>query len=102
MRGGTIAMRGTGFNPLDRRSLRAWQPDVGGDNREQIQRLLANLPLAVEQELTPRQRQILLMRFDRGMRVTDIAAELGLTKSAVSRSLSRSTERLFKALRYSL
>ena len=95
-------MRGTGFNPLDWRGLRAWQPDEGGDNREQIQRLLANLPLAVEQELTPRQRQILLMRFDRGMRVTDIAAELGLTKSAVSRSLSRSTERLFKALRYSL
>jgi len=78
-----------------------WQQG-GEDNRRQIQRLLTNLPLAVEQELTPRQRQILDMRFNRGMRVSDIARELGISKSAVSRSLARTTDRLFRALRYSL
>lgn len=95
-------MRNTPFSPLDRASLMMWQQEGGGDNRRRIQRLLTNLPLAVEQELTPRQRQILRMRFDEGMRVSDIARELGISKSAVSRSLSRTTYRLFRALRYSL
>lgn len=94
-------MGNTPFNPLDRASLQMWQQG-GEDNRRQIQRLLTNLPLAVEQELTPRQRQILDMRFNRGMRVSDIARELGISKSAVSRSLARTTDRLFRALRYSL
>ena len=95
-------MQNTPYDPLDKASLLMWQQGGQSDNRQQIQRLLSNLPLAVEQELTPRQRQVLAMRFTRGMRVTDIAAELGITKSVVSRTLSRATERLFRALRYSL
>ena len=43
-----------------------------------------NLPLAVEEELTPRQRQLLRMHFTQGKRVTDIAQELGISKSTVS------------------
>ena len=37
------------------------------DNRQQIRRLLVNLPLAVEEELTPRQRQMLTLYYDQGM-----------------------------------
>ena len=62
----------------------------------------SNLPLAVQQELTPRQREILQMRFTGGMSITGIAKELGLNKSTVSRSLTRSVERLYRSLRYSL
>ena len=64
--------------------------------------MLSNLPLAVQQELTPRQREILQMRFTGGMSITGIAKELGLNKSTVSRSLTRSVERLYRSLRYSL
>ena len=90
------------FDPIDIASLCLWRQEESGDNRERIRRLLSNLPLAVQQELTPRQREILRLRFTGGMIVTAIAEKLGLNKSTVSRSLARSMERLYKSLRYSL
>lgn len=90
------------FDPIDIASLCLWRQEESGDNRERIRRLLSNLPLAVKQELTPRQREILRLRFTGGMSVTAIAEKLGLNKSTVSRSLARSMERLYKSLRYSL
>ena len=90
------------FDPIDIASLCLWRQEESGDNRERIRRLLSNLPLAVQQELTPRQREILRLRLTGGMSVTAIAEKLGLNKSTVSRSLARSMERLYKSLRYSL
>lgn len=49
-----------------------------------------------------RQRQLLRMHFTQGKRVTDIAQELGISKSTVSRTLARCTQRLYRTLRYSL
>lgn len=95
-------MKNTRYDPLDKASLQLWQQGDREDNRQQVQRLLTNLPLAVERELTPRQRQIVDMRFSRGMRVSEIADELGVSRSVVSRTVSRATDRLFRALRYSL
>lgn len=90
------------YDPIDITSLCLWRQEQSGDNQERIRRLLSNLPLAVQQELTPRQREILQMRFTGGMSITGIAKELGLNKSTVSRSLTRSVERLYRSLRYSL
>ena len=90
------------YDPIDIASLCLWRQEQAGDNQDRIRRVLSNLPLAVHQELTPRQRQILQMRFTGGMSVTAIAKELRLNKSTVSRSLNRSMERLYKSLRYSL
>ena len=67
----------TRYDPLDRASLQLWMEGRNDDNHLQLERLLRNLPLAVGQELTPRQRQIL-------------------------RTLNRAVERLFRTLRYSL
>lgn len=90
------------YDPIDIASLCLWRQEQSGDNQERIRRLLSNLPLAVQQELTPRQREILQMRFTGSMSITGIAKELGLNKSTVSRSLTRSVERLYRSLRYSL
>lgn len=90
------------YDPIDIASLCLWRQEQSGDNQERIRRLLSNLPLAVQQELTPRQREILQMRFTGGMSITGIAKDLGLNKSTVSRSLTRSVERLYRSLRYSL
>lgn len=90
------------FDPIDIASLCLWREEQSGDNQDRIRRLLNNLPRAVQQELTSRQREILHLRFTCGMSVTAIAEKLGVNKSTVSRSLNRSMERLYKSLRYSL
>ena len=55
---------------------------------------------AMQEELTPRQRQLAEMHFLRQMPVGDIALELGLSPSTVSRTLSRARKNLKKYLRY--
>ena len=47
-------------------------------------------------------RRVLELRFVAEWSISDIARELGLNKSTVSRSLARSMERLYRSLRYSL
>ena len=90
------------YDPIDIASLCLWREAQSDDNQDRIRRLLSNLPRAVQQELTPRQREIMHMRFTRDMSISAIAQELGVNKSTVSRSLTRSMERLYKSLRYSL
>ena len=82
--------------------MTVWLRDHAEDNSEQLERLRRGLRRAREQELTPRQRQLLRMHFTQGKRVTDIAQELGISKSTVSRTLARCTQRLYRTLRYSL
>lgn len=95
-------MAGIPYDPLDMASLQLWARENRDDNRLQIERLLRNLPMAVEQDLTDRQRQILRMRYSQSMTVSSIARELGINKSTVSRTLSNSTMKLYRSLRYSL
>ena len=95
-------MNFTQFDPMALASVRQWRKEEDGDNRDRVERLLSNLPLAMEQELTERQRLILTLHFFRGLTVTEIAQELGISKSTVSRSMARATEKLFCVLRYSL
>lgn len=96
------AGRPSPYDPLDMASLQLWTEADRTDNRETIERLLRNLPMALMEELTDRQRQLLLMRYSRGMSVSDIAREVGLNKSTVSRTISNSISKLYRALRYSL
>lgn len=97
-------MPSTPFNAsaINQASFRLWEQAEREDNSEQMKRLLTNLPIAMQEELTERERQIMQMHFNQNMRVTEIARELGIQKSTVSRAISRATEKLFRALRYSL
>lgn len=54
------------------------------------------------QELTARQQQVLTLFFDQQMNMTEIAAELGVHRSTVSRTLHRAMDRLYRVLRYAL
>ncbi len=82
--------------------MAAWLRATAPDNKDDIQRLKRNLRMARREELTPRQRQMLKMRFDQKMSVTDIARELGVNKSTVSRTIRRAKTRLYRCLRYTL
>ena len=82
--------------------MTVWLQENADDNQEQIERLLRNLRKARVQELTPRQQQMLSMRFEQNMSVTEIAQELGLNRSTVSRTLRRAQNRLRRCLQYAL
>ena len=93
--------------PFDTRSsewagdMTVWLRENANDNQEQIERLLRNLRKARVQELTPRQQQMLAMRFEQNMSGAEIARELGLNRSTVSRTLRRAQKRLRRFLQYS-
>ena len=82
--------------------LTVWNRQNAGDNSERLERLRRNLRQARERELTPRQRQMLELYYDQGMTIPQIAGELGLNRSTVSRTLRRARDRLYRFLRYAL
>lgn len=102
-------MRSTRYErPFDTRAsewigdLTVWNRQNAGDNSERLERLRRNLRQARERELTPRQRQLVSLYYDQGMNIPQIAEELGLNRSTVSRTLRRARDRLYRCLRYAL
>lgn len=76
---------------------------VGNDsNRRQLELMRDALKKAIRRELTERQQYILTEYYFKERSMTDIAKELGVTKSTVSRHISRSKERLKQSLKYGL
>lgn len=82
--------------------LTVWLRESAGDNSERLERLRRNLRRAREEELTPRQRELLELYFDQGMTIPQIARRLSLNRSTVSRTIRRAKERLYRCLRYTL
>ena len=82
--------------------MTAWIAAHAGDNESDLKRLKRNLRLAREEELTARQRELLRLRYEENMTVSEIAEAIGRDKSTVSRTLSRARRRLYQCLRYGL
>ena len=95
-------MKNTAYDLMDLGSLQRWQKTLGGDNRERLDRLARYLPVAIAEELTPRQQQLLHMFYYDGKSVSAIARELSVNKSTVTRTLQRAQDRLRKSLRYAM
>lgn len=89
-------MKHTEFDLGQLAGLREWQRDEG-DNSERLRRL----PDAMA-DLTPRQRQMVRLRYGEKLSVTDIALRLGVNKSTVSRCLRRARQQLYRRLRFAL
>lgn len=62
--------------------------------------MAASVKRAIDRELTRRQRQMVYMYYLEQMRMQDIADELGLSVSSVSRTIKRGRRRLKNCLRY--
>ena len=71
-------------------------------NNRQLTALKQALVRAIDSELTERQKAMVIEFYFKGETVTSIAQKYGVSKSTVSRHLSRSRERLKKALKYGL
>ena len=105
MKEGIIAMKSTPYRVRNNEvygDMSAWIAAHAGDNESDLARLKRNLRLAREEELTARQRELLRLRYEENLSVSEIAALIGLDKSTVSRTLSRARRRLYKCLRYGL
>ena len=70
------------------------------DNSGQLRQLRRNLASALREDVTERQRQVLLLYYDQGMTMKEIARELGVDRSTVSRTMKRGEQRLRRCLRY--
>lgn len=82
--------------------MTVWLRDNANTNSELLTRLRQNLRRARQQELTPRQQQVLTLYYDQGMNITQIAQTLGVNCSTVSRTIRRAKQRLYRCLRYCL
>ncbi|MCI1965662.1 MAG: sigma-70 family RNA polymerase sigma factor [Oscillospiraceae bacterium] len=80
----------------DRLNLNREGRNDGGEHK----RMLRTLMLAAQGELTGRQMQCVILCYKEGKSVSEIAAELGLAPSTVSRHLKKARLRLQKILRY--
>lgn len=82
--------------------MTVWLRNNANTNSELLTRLRQNLRRARQQELTPRQQQVLTLYYDQGMNMTQIAQTLGVNCSTVSRTIRRAKQRLYRCLRYCL
>lgn len=71
-------------------------------NSKDIRKLQNVLIKVIQEQLTKRQSQIMLMYFFEKKNITHISNELNLNKSTVSRSLHASLKKLNQILRYYL
>lgn len=73
---------------------------MSADNSQEISRLKRNLIRALREDVTPRQRQTLLLYYSDGLNMREIGERLGVDKSTVSRTIKRGERRLRRCLRY--
>ena len=73
---------------------------LGTDNADAHNRLLKNLSAALTEELTPRQREAMTLYYITGLNMRQVAREMGVNISTVSRTLERGRRRLCRCLRY--
>ncbi|OUN22555.1 sigma-70 family RNA polymerase sigma factor [Flavonifractor sp. An82] len=70
------------------------------DNAEQMGRLRRNVMLAIQEDITPRQRECMVLYYQKGLNMRQIAELTGVDKSTVSRNIKRGESRLRRCLRY--
>ena len=73
---------------------------MSADNSHEVSRLKRNLIRALQEDITPRQRQALMMYYAEGLNMREIGAKLGVDKSTISRTIKRGERRLQRCLRY--
>ncbi|MBR2151945.1 MAG: sigma-70 family RNA polymerase sigma factor [Clostridia bacterium] len=78
---------------------RFYQNDLKMNNDQRLSAENAVI-MAIDEELTNKQREVLLLYYFEGKSTIEIAKMLGVNKSSVSRLLSRAKMRIEKVLKY--
>ncbi|MCM1330395.1 MAG: sigma-70 family RNA polymerase sigma factor [Ruminococcus sp.] len=74
--------------------------DAAGSNSARHSLILKVLRNVVENEISPRQRQVIILYYFQKMNISEIACELGVNKSTVSRTVSRGRRNIMERLKY--
>ena len=80
--------------------MAAFSRIMAADNSQQLSRVKKNLAIALREDVTARQQEILLLYYVQGLNMRQIGEELGITCSTVSRTIKRGEARLRRCLRY--
>ncbi|MCI8304756.1 MAG: sigma-70 family RNA polymerase sigma factor [Lawsonibacter sp.] len=73
---------------------------IQADNSQEVSRLKRNLIRCLREDITAKQRQVLLLYYAEGKNMREIGEVMGLDKSTVSRTIKRGERRLQRCLRY--
>lgn len=80
--------------------MAAYARMMSQDNSGELQQIRCNLLRALREDVTARQRELLLMYYDEGLNMREIGERLGVDRSTVSRTVKRGEDRLRRCLRY--
>lgn len=80
------------------KSIRAiLESDGDEDSVRKLKRLLLNV---INNELTPRQKEIIMLYYFKGIDIVTIARQLGISPQAVSAVMSRARVRMYRIMQY--
>lgn len=80
--------------------MAVYSRQMAGDNSRELSRLKRNLIRALQEDVTEKQRTVLLLYYAEGYNMREIGEQLGVDKSTISRTIKRGERRLQRCLRY--
>ena len=80
--------------------MAVYSRQMSADNSREISRLKRNLIRALQEDVTEKQRQVLLLYYAEQLNTRQIGEKLGVDKSTVARTIKRGERRLQRCLRY--
>ncbi|WP_081460063.1 sigma-70 family RNA polymerase sigma factor [Ruminococcus champanellensis] len=99
--GGSMAKRVTEAHPdYIKRLLELSEESEAETNQAQMQRLKRALRDVIKNDLTPRQKEMVVLYYYEGMRMPQIAQQLNRDVSTVSRTIKRARRNLRDRLKY--
>ena len=102
MRGGTGTVGGIRYKrgKAYAADMAAYALAMAEDNSAQLGRIRRNLLRALKEDVTPRQRELLLLYYAQRLNTREIGEKLGVSRSSVARTIKRGEARLRRCLRY--
>lgn len=67
------------------------------ESRQKMKKILLNV---IKNELTPRQKEIIMLYYFKNLDSIEIGKQLGITPQAVSAAMSRAKMRIFRIMKY--
>lgn len=83
-----------------RADMAVYMSQIQQEDEQERGQLMRNLLRCLREDVSPRQRTVLLLYFAKQMSQPEIAAVLGVNKSTVCRTIQRGERRLRQCLRY--